>query len=359
MQTSKAAVFSQSGHPMELIDLPIPPLKSHEILVRNEMVALCRSDLATYSGKRIEPSPTILGHEIVGRIADFGPGSSRHDLRGDLMQIGDRITWAIFASDPCSDMSKRGMPQKGPDRFKYGHEQLTIEKTLHGGLAQHMILRAHTPVIKISMEVPLPVAAVVNCAVATVAGAVRIAGPLSEKRVLVSGAGMLGVLACAMARRHGARRVGAVDIDEDRLRTAKTFGADFTVALPTIEREEAIRLPDLDTVDVVIEASGVPWSMEKTLEKLDVGGIAVWIGAVHPTRSVAVDSERLVRNLISIRGLHNYNVDDFLEAVRFVETDHSSLPVRELIEDRFELDQIDDAFAFAMKSKAFRVGVRL
>lgn len=360
MIISRTAIFVRSGLPMEIVDVPIAPLRSHEILVRVEMATLCRSDLATYLGKRIESSPTILGHEVAGRIAEFGSEAPRVDLRGESLQVGDRITWGIFASDPSSDMALRGMPQKGPDRVKYGHEQHAADHTLHGGLAQYMILRRHTPVIKIDEKVPVQVAALINCAVATIAGAFRTAGPIQGKDILVSGAGMLGVMACAMARSLGASRIGAIDIDSGRLETAKQFGADFAVLLPRDwSTKQSIELPGLDSMDVVIETSGVPWSMERTIEKLGVGGIAVWIGAVHPDRSVSLNAERIVRNLITIRGLHNYNIDDFRTAVDFIERHHESLPVRELVDDQFSLDQIEQAFEHAKDCNAYRVGIHL
>lgn len=366
MTTSKTAVFSGSGNPMNIIGVEIPPLKKHEILVRNEIATLCRSDIATYSGKRIEPTPTILGHEVVGRVHEFGPDASRTDLRGSQIQIGDRITWGIFASDPASEMSKRGMPQKGDDRFKYGHERIATDKTLHGGLSEFMVLRPHTPMIKIAEEVPVAVAAITNCAVATVAGAYRLAGTVKDRRVLISGAGMLGVLACAMAREAGARRVGAMDIDAGRLDIAKRFGADHTIKLPRdsdppieVESVNPNTIDHRNSVDIVIEASGVPSSMEKTLEMMAVGGTAVWIGAVSPCRPVSIQAEHIVRNLISIRGLHNYNTEDFRNAVEFIETAHLAFPIRELIHDHFTLEQIDEAFQYAMRVNPFRVGVHL
>ena len=54
MQTSSTAVFYDHAHPFELKDLPVPELKSGEILVRNEYTTLCRSDIYTYTGRRIE-----------------------------------------------------------------------------------------------------------------------------------------------------------------------------------------------------------------------------------------------------------------------------------------------------------------
>lgn len=111
--------------------------------------------------------------------------------------------------------------------FKYGHEHLTETNTLHGGLSEYTILRANTPVVRLRGDMPVKVAAVINCAVATAAGACRLAGDLRDKNVLISGAGMLGIVACAMAKTAGARHVIAVDTNAARLQTARQFGADM------------------------------------------------------------------------------------------------------------------------------------
>jgi len=182
MRTCKVVYFETPELPLKLEEIEIPELKNQEILVKNEYATLCRSDIYTFTGARKEKSPTILGHEIIGRIDTIAQNAPTLDLRGNSLQVGDRITWAIFASDPNDDNSKRGMPQKAADLFKYGHEQVTAESDLHGGLSEFTIIRKNTPIIKISESVPVPIAAIINCAVATVAGAIRLAGDLNGKK---------------------------------------------------------------------------------------------------------------------------------------------------------------------------------
>ncbi|MCU0339889.1 MAG: alcohol dehydrogenase catalytic domain-containing protein [Spirosomaceae bacterium] len=108
-------------------------------MVRNECTALCKSDLHTYTGKRQEKTPTILGHEIVGRIVAFGEDAQQIDQRGQPLALNDRISWAIFSSDPASYWVQKGIPQKGDKLLKYGHELLTQTHTLHGGLSDYTI----------------------------------------------------------------------------------------------------------------------------------------------------------------------------------------------------------------------------
>lgn len=362
MKTSRAVIFHGSGLPLAFEDVPMPRLRAGEVLVRNEYATLCRSDLHTYAGKRVERTPTILGHEIVGRIEELGPGAPTHDLRGAELRVGDRVTWAIYASDPESALSRAGIPQKAPGLFKYGHERVEPNCHLHGGLAEHTLLRANTPIVRSIAPVPLPLLALANCAVATVAGAFRLSGDVRGRDVLVAGAGMLGTFACAMARVGGAKRVVAFDVSAERLETAARFGADRGIRLGT-ESEEWVssltRHGIPGSVAVAFDFSGIPATMETLINLLGVGGVAILVGATFPQPPMQLSAERLVRNLLTIKGLHNYNDRDLIAAVQFLELHHDRFPFASLVHDRFRLAEATEAFEYGLASGAHRVGLRL
>ncbi len=361
MKTSRVAVFHGKGLPFAYESVPVPALREGELLVRNEFTTLCRSDLNTFSGKRTEKTPTILGHEIVGRIVELGPGAPSADCRGAALRVGDRVTWAIYAADPASPIARRGIPQKGPDLFKYGHETITATSHLHGGLSEYCLLRRHTPIIRLDPAIPLPVAALINCSVATVAGSLRVAGELRGRTILITGAGMLGVTACAMSHTSGARRVIAADIDEGRLDTARRFGADLTVRIeadgPALQEQVAALRPE-EPVTVALDYSGVPRTMEELLGALGIGGTVVFVGATYPQRALEIKAEQIVRNVHTIKGLHNYNRDDFVAAVEFIEQNHTRYPFDSLVANRFDLDQVEEAFLYGLNSGVHRVGIR-
>ena len=357
---SRVAVFDEANQKMMLNEHLLPVLKEGEILVKNSFTTLCRSDINTFVGKRQEKTPTILGHEITGIIQEFGPKPCRNDERGKMLEIGDRITWGIFASDPESKMARKGIPQKGEDLFKYGHEKITTNSSFHGGLADYIILRQHTPVIKIADTMPDPVAAIINCAVATVAGSVRLAGDLRRKVVAVSGLGMLGTIACAMANKSGAYEVIGIDIDPERLEKVKEYGVDQTInARGSLERELTELYRTKRPIDVVLEFSGAATAMETTLKALAIGGTAVWVGATFPQRDLKIDPEYMIRNLLTIKGLHNYNHSDFVRAVEFMEEHHQSIPFKKMVHSFDSLDSVNDAFEYAKTHNPYRVGIKI
>ena len=351
----KAAIFSGHGLPFELVTRDVPVLKQGEILVKILYTTLCGSDIHTYCGRRQEPPNVVLGHEIVGEIIWIDPAHPHRDFRGERIAVGDRITWSIFAVPEGAIAPGADMPQKSNHLFKYGHALANGDDIFNGGLADYCILLANTALIKISALIPLKVAATISCAHATVAGALRIAKNIRGKSVLIFGAGLLGLSCVAMCKEAGASWIGITDIDERRSEWSQKFGAN--VIYPMNRSENGSLLwPE---VDIVFDMTGNPHAMKTGIDSLAIGGVAIWIGAVFPAEPVAVDAQKVVRRLLQIRGLHNYNYDDFVNATTFIEKYFSKYPFEELVETEYTLDNIEAAFDFAVKEKPVRVGIKI
>jgi alcohol dehydrogenase len=164
-----------------------------------------------------------------------------------------------------------------------------------------------------------------------------------------------------MCRSAGARHVIAADIDADRLRVASDFGVDTLLQVgpnqPSIKDQLGQALPG-ESVTVAIDCSGVPETMEAMMDALGIGGTAVFIGAVFAQRPLSLNAERIVRNVHTLRGLHNYNTDDFIAAVAFLESNHARYPFHQLVHEGFSLEEVDAAFRFAVQSPVHRVAIR-
>lgn len=347
--SARYAAFHGASFGFTMEESELPDLHEGELLVKVSYTSLCRSDVNTYAGKRRENTPTILGHESIGVIERIAPGVNR-DARGVPLWIGQRITWGIYASDPSDPMSLKGIPQKASDLFKYGHEVVSANRSFHGGLSEYIVLRRNTPVVALVDSLSDRSASLINCSVATVAAAFRLAGDIRGRSLMVTGTGMLGVIACAMAGYKEARTVCAVDVDSKRLATAMAFGA--TEALPFGELRRSVTKPD-----VVMDFSGTNEAMAEGIAVLSTGGTAVWIGATFPQEPLRISAEDLVRRLITVKGLHNYNEEDLLEAVRFMESTDAIHGFSSFVERDFTLEQTEEAFRYAMVRNPYRVGI--
>ena len=357
---SRAAVFTAAGRPLELRSFPLPDLAPGELLVRVSCSTLCRSDAHTYQGHRTTPAPTILGHEILGHVEALGPGDPAPDAEGRPLRVGDRVTWSIMAS--CDDcfFCHRSIPQKCERLFKYGHQEIDESHPLSGGLAEHCHLAVGTTVLRVPDGLSDEVATPANCATATVAAALRSGGGARGQTVLIQGAGMLGLSACAMANAQGSTRIIVCDVDSDRLEWARRFGATDVVQV-TGDAEATTRavldLTEGRGADLAIELSGAASAMEEGLGLLRIGGCYILVGAVFTIRPIAIDPERIVRRLLNIRGVHNYTPVDLVEAIRFLERHHMKYPFHELVTGRFDLQDAEAAFRHAIETRALRVAV--
>ncbi|KGO86624.1 alcohol dehydrogenase [Flavobacterium rivuli WB 3.3-2 = DSM 21788] len=351
-----AMVFTNKDAPFKKEEVLIRDIDNNEVLVRIAYTTICTSDLHTHSGRRSSACPSVLGHEIIGEIITLGK-KIKADYNGQLLKVGDLVTWCVYAYDSKSEMAKKGMPQKSEGLYKYGHHQFTAEDGLNGGFATHCVLKKGTAIFKLPEFLSHRQAAPLNCTHATIAGAMRVAGYLSDKNVMITGTGMLGLSACAMAKESGARSVTAMDINNERLEFAKNFGADKLVD-GKLSTDEIRLLFKNEKVDVIIDTTGIPQVMETGLELLAIGGTAVWIGAVYNQPATNINAEMVVRNLLTIKGLHNYTPDDLGFAIDFVAKNHAKYPFELLVGEEFILDDLSVAFDVAASGKYYRVGIR-
>lgn len=355
----KFFVFEKPHQLLQTVSSKIPSLEDGEILVQINYATLCGSDLHTFCGLRQEPCPTILGHEIVGTIIELNAHSLLNDATGKQLTIGDTITWTVFASDPHTANYNSETPQKNDPLYKYGHRQITEQDTFHGGLSSHIILRRHTYIRILPKELPAPIAATINCAIATAAGAIRLAGTIMGKKVLISGMGLLGLVCAAMCKEGGASQIVVTDIDDKRLALAKKFGASETLNSKVTKLSELDSLKTANGLDRFIDMSGSPDAMEDGIEQLGVNGVAVFIGAVFKQRKLEIDAEQMIRRILTIKGLHNYNYQDFSTAVDFIIENWKKYPFSDLVEKEFSLEQVNEAFDYAVVNKPIRVGINM
>jgi alcohol dehydrogenase len=354
----RAVVFTGAGKPLELVRLKPTQPRGSELLVHVTCCTLCRSDLHTHAGRRTEPTPTVLGHEMVGRIEAFGLEATRQDANGAFLDVGSRITWAITASCGSCFFCADDLPQKCERPYKYGHQRLNAERPLGGGLADYVVLMPRTVCFRVPDLVSDQAAALANCATATVAALLRHGGSVADRTVLVLGAGVLGVTACAMARSAGARAVVVSDPLPMCRERALSFGA--TRALPADADELAAGVRELTQgrgADVVLELSGRAEAVQAGIAMTRTGGTVVLAGTVAPVGEIRLDAENVVRRLLTIRGVHNYHPHDLAMALEFLSGPGHDFPWQSLVAAKYPLEQAERAFAEAHSRPGVRVAV--
>jgi L-idonate 5-dehydrogenase len=248
-----------------------PPTEAGQLRVKVLAGGICGSDLhyfhhGGFGTVRIK-EPMVLGHEVAGIITEAGP-----QVRG--FAPGQRI--AISPSRPCGRCRycQEGLQNHCLDMRYYGSAMRTPH--VQGAFRQEIVVedwQAHALADGVSdqegaMAEPLSVAL----------HAVRRAGPLLGKRVLVTGCGPIGALTIVAARRAGAAEIVATDIGEFPLRKALQVGADE--ALNTAEHPDALQrfTADKGYFDVLLEASGNERALTGALDALRPRAVIVQIG---------------------------------------------------------------------------------
>ena len=362
--TSRAAVFSEVGKPLQIEHFDLPKhLEPGAVLCKVRMSTICGSDLHTILGRRQEPAPLILGHEILGEIVGIGEQSDVPHLNGNQkpLKVGDRVTWSIMASCGKCFYCCKSLPQKCMHLVKYGHSCCRDAPYLTGGYAEHIHLMPGTAVYRVPDALSDEIATPANCALSTMVNALETIRVAAGDTVLIQGAGMLGLNMIALCKEAGAAKVIVTDISPDRLASASRFGADACFNSSECTTEEltaSIRsLSGGHGVDVAVEVCGNQSVVDQAVKSLRIGGRYLIAGLVTPGSHLDIDGNQLARNYLTVKGIHNYHPDHLSKALDFLEKHSHKYPYADLVGARFPLNEINEAIEVANSGKYIRVAI--
>ncbi len=352
-QNAFVQIFTGPGRPLRLETWELPPLGAGELLVKIELATICGSDLHTVAGTRQEATPCILGHEGVGRVVEVD--SARKEVT-----IGDRITWSVADScGACAACTDHDLPQKCHSLFKYGHADIQDGTGLNGCYASHIVLRRGTHIVKVPDHLSDAMVAPANCALATVCNTLSHLPP-SIGTVVVQGAGLLGLYACAMLHERGVSPVFCVDIQEQRLAQVSQFGG---IAVdgrsdhyPQSRKQITAVAPY--GVDAVLEFAGVADLVPEGIRLLRPGGHYGFVGMVHPHSQLTLTGEQIIRKSLTIFGIHNYAPVHLDQAVEFLARTAHRYPYESLVSPPLTLTDLEKGFRIAQTQQWFRVSVQ-
>ncbi len=315
-----AAVMPEVGR-IELQDVGEPRVGPRDALVRIEAVGVCGSDTAYFTvgsiGDYVVDGPIVLGHECSGEVVAVGAEVTR-------VSVGDRV--AIEPGKPCRDCS-----ECMAGRY---HLCLALEffatPPYDGSLVQRMAIDERQ-LFPIPDSMSFEEAAL--CEPLSVGiWACHRANLKPGDRVLVTGAGPVGLLAAQVARAFGASSVTVVDVADFRLELARSLG--FTT--------ERVGESESRDFDVLLECSGAPTALADGLWRLRTNGRAAMVGM--PKKDVTLALSRLNVNELTI-GLVNRYAHTWPTAIELVST--GRVDVASLVTHRFALDQTDEAIMLA------------
>lgn len=339
-----SATYTQ-GKGFGIMDLPVPEIGADEALLRVRSAAICGTDVKIIKkghrkltlGQRI-----VLGHEFCGVIEKVG--ERVHGLKAG-MKVGFAPNWGCGQCGVCI----RGMANLCHDFYAFG---INVD----GAHASHVRIPA-VPIaqgnwVEIAGDTPWEEAALAEPLSCVLNGqkAVRLA---PGERMLIYGAGPMGLLHLLLARSSGAAFVIVIDPDADRLNKALALGADAAI---NNSRESASqnmkKICRGGGVDVAIIAAPVREVAEEALGFLAPLGRLCLFAGLGGHGGATFDANAVHYRNLTITGVTGGSAADYRTALNLIAT--RRVDVRPVISHRFELNKLAEAYANAMQGKGLK-----
>lgn len=363
----KAAILQEVKRPLVVADVDVLPPREGEVLVKMVAGGICRSDLHAIDGEIAAPLPVVAGHEGAGVVEAVGPGVT-------AVKPGDHVVLLWRAScGKCYFCARRrpalcdmgakvrwtGKLLDGTSRFRWKGEEINH----FGGVSsfgEYSVLLQEA-VLPIRKDVPLEKAALVGCAVLTGVGAVtntvRVEAGAS---VAVIGTGGVGLNVIQGAALVGAERIIAIDVKDNKLEFARTFGATHVI---NAAREDPVAAVQSFTggrgADYSFEVIGTPQTIEQSLAVIRRGGSAVVIGQPPRGVQVQIEIQSLVLQEKALLGSLYGTMVPHLDVPRLLDLYAAGkLKLDELITREYPIEDINEAFAALQRGEVARSVVR-
>ncbi len=321
MKTMRAAVVVEPKN-LQIQDVPVPACAANQLLVKIRKACFCNetdwqiyNNTSPFNGEEwFHKYPSILGHESMGEVAKIGS-----EVKG--YEIGDRIAW-YFA--------------------------------MNGAFAEYIaITPSELAIVKLDDSISDAEGALFEPYIGTMRG-IYAANVRPYENVVIMGQGAMGLLLLQELKALGVNKVVCTDILDSRLAFSKKFGADLTVNVDAMTRDEAVELikRKIGDIDIIIDAIGDDLSKEKQSTNLGVkvvrtGGRYMIYGfpaiprtfdmtayagkrlsgmyiadcPLEITRKMAAIAFRLVKEgKVDLKSMvtHSFAFDDMLEGLKFL-----------------------------------------
>jgi L-iditol 2-dehydrogenase len=284
MTVNRAAVLVRPSE-IAIEERPVPEPGPREVLVEISAVGVCGSDVHYYEhgriGSHIVRAPLVLGHESAGRVVSVGAEVSRH-------AVGDRVT--LEPGVPCGRCRecRAGRYNLCPDVVFFATPPVdgafanfvTIHEDFAFALPDSLSDEAGALMEPLSVGI----------------WACRKGSVSAGDRVLITGAGPIGLLAMQVALAFGATQVEISDVSEPRLELARRTGATRALRVGADEPSEA---------DVLIECSGNNAALQAGVGALRPAGVAVVVG-MGPGETAEIPLSLIQNREIWLTGTFRY-----------------------------------------------------
>ncbi|MGE0173598.1 MAG: L-threonine 3-dehydrogenase [Oligoflexales bacterium] len=324
----KALIKSERAVGLQMTKVPIPDVGPNDVLIKIKKTAICGTDLHIYNwdhwAQKTIPVPMVVGHEYIGSIAKVGSAVTGY-------KVGDRVSGEGHIT--CSHCRNCRAGKRHLCRNTIG-----VGVNRAGAFAEYLAIPASNA-FKIHESIPDEVASIFD----PYGNAVHttLSFDLVGEDVLITGAGPIGIMACAIAKHVGARHVVITDVNDYRLKLAKDMGA--TVAVNVKEKNLSAVMQDLkmtEGFDVGLEMSGNKEAFNSMINTMNHGGKIALLGIFSD--QVAIDWSQVVFKGLFIKGI--YGREMFETWYKMTSMLQSGLNISPVITHRYHVDEFEKGF---------------
>lgn len=347
MSTQQALIKTEPKPGIKLGEIAVPEISPEEVLIRVKAVGICGSDVHIYEWTPgyehlTKYMPVVLGHEFAGEVVEVGSQVSG-------FRQGDRVTSEVGRT--CGHCIYCVTGKANLCDQKLGLGRIGLERK--GAMTEYVV--SHNSLLhKIPDRVSFEEAAMSEPATVALSALEQIK-IFPGDPVVIMGTGPIGLILAQGAKAAGAWPIVVTGLshDKDRLRLAKSLGADETI---DVEKEDPVEKVKGMTgglgASFIFEGSGSGKGFNQGLEMLRKGGELVAVG-IYPEK-ISVDvTYKLVREMRVFRGVSGGTRLAWQRVLNLMAS--SQIRVAPLITHRLPLKQAEEGFRACLEKKAVKV----
>jgi threonine 3-dehydrogenase len=335
----KALVKAKAEVGIWMQDVPEPDYGPNDLLIKLRKTAICGTDVHIYKwddwAQANVPVPMVVGHEFVGEIAAVGSLVKGFD-------IGDRVSGEGHITCGFCRNCRAG-------RRHLCRNTVGVGVNRPGAFAEYLVIPAFNA-FKLPDDISDEVASIFDPYGNAVHTALSF--DLVGEDVLITGAGPIGCMAAAVARRVGARNVVVTDPNPFRLALARTMGATLAVDPSKVSPKDAMGQVGMkEGFDIGLEMSGNPKAFQQLLDAMNHGGRVALLGILPG--GTAIDWDKVIFKGLFIKGI--YGREMFETWYKMATLIQSGLDLTPLITHRYSIDDYEEGFQTMLSGQSGKV----
>lgn len=338
-QTMRALVKAERAPGLTMMQVPVPEPGPNDVLIRIHKSAICGTDMHIWNwdawAQKTIPVPMHVGHEYVGVIEKVG--SAVTGYKG-----GERVTGeGHIVCGHCRNC-RAGKRHLCPNTVGVGVNR-------PGSFAEYLCLPAEN-VFPLPSEIPDDVASIFDPY--GNAAHTALSFDLVGEDVLITGAGPIGIMAVAIAKKAGARHVVITDVNDYRLDLATKLGATRAVNVAKQDLKAVMKeLGMTEGFDVGLEMSGNAGAFRGMIDSMVNGGKIALLGIFG--EDAAIDWGKVIFKGLFLKGI--YGREMYETWYKMASMIQSGLDLSPVITHRFPIERFQEGFEAMNSGKSGKV----